>query len=72
MKRVIGTWQSSIAAQKQRYIEEFPQSVEEEDMGIICQEFINVSRVPVDGLGNRNLTFSLVRNRVAGIYEHCD
>ncbi|KAJ5336736.1 uncharacterized protein N7506_004758 [Penicillium brevicompactum] len=41
MKRVIGTWQSSIAAQKQRYIEEFPQSVEEGDIGIVCQEFIN-------------------------------
>ncbi|KAK9860682.1 hypothetical protein MYU51_005843 [Penicillium brevicompactum] len=41
MPRVIGTWQSSIAAQKQRYIEEFPQSVEEGDIGIVCQEFIN-------------------------------
>ena len=44
MKRVIGTWQSSIATQKQKYIEEFPQSVEEADLGIVCQEFINVSR----------------------------
>ncbi|KAK4928223.1 hypothetical protein LTR66_016241, partial [Elasticomyces elasticus] len=39
--RVIGAWQSSIAAQKQRYIEEFPQSVEEGDQGIICIEFVN-------------------------------
>ncbi|KAJ5335067.1 hypothetical protein N7452_007470 [Penicillium brevicompactum] len=41
MPRVIGNWQSSIAAQKQRYIEDFPQSIEEGEIGIICQEFIN-------------------------------